>query len=303
MKYIGMNFSIVLSSILFCSLLFADEKWESASAGPLVTWTAPLCEKGKWAVQPYLIYNQTRGTFGTQGGYHSFPSGDSKNQYQQILFSQFGLTEKWEIAGQLVYQQNEIKQSGVRANEHGLGDSLLFLRRCVLEEGGKRPALTGVAQVKIPTGKYEHADPNKLGADLMGAGTGGGSWDPGLGFILSKTLKPFLLHADASYSVPLRAKVDGVNTTYGQYLNFDAGIEYFLPKGFNLMVEANGIQQDNIKEESRRVRSSGVDSFIVATGFGWSSEKIQTLLGYQRVVAGKNTDANDSVVLTAIFSF
>src|SRR3989338_9873305 len=40
----------------------ADE-WNPVSTGPLTTWTAPLCEKGKLVVQPFLFYNRSRGTF------------------------------------------------------------------------------------------------------------------------------------------------------------------------------------------------------------------------------------------------
>src|SRR3989338_7589816 len=40
----------------------ADE-WNPVSAGPLTTWTAPLCDKGKLVVQPFLFYNRSRGTF------------------------------------------------------------------------------------------------------------------------------------------------------------------------------------------------------------------------------------------------
>ncbi len=137
----------------------------------------------------------------------------------------------------------------------------------------------------------------------MGAGTGGGSWDPGLGLIVSKTLRPFLIHADLAYNVPMEVKVDGVDTLYGQYLNYDFGVEWIFTKGWNLMLETNGVLQGNRKEEGHTITNSGVNTLLVTPAFGWSNEKIQTLIGYQRVVAGTNTDANDSLVLTAIFTF
>ncbi len=45
------------------------------------------------------------------------------------------------------------------------------------------------------------------------------------------------------------------------------------------------------------------NSFIIAPGIGWSNDKIQILLAYQRVMAGTNTDANDSVVATFVYTF
>lgn len=93
--------------------------WEPLSAGPVATWTAPLCEKGKFVIQPFFY-------------------------------------------------------------------------------------ITGP---KVPTGKYEHADPNKLGTDLMGATSGGGSFDHGDGILLTKKIKPIILHFDTIYSFPLERKL------------------------------------------------------------------------------------------------
>ena len=50
------------------------------SAGTLTTWTAPLCGKGKFVVQPFFFYNRTRGIFNSEGHYDSLPSGDKKYQ-------------------------------------------------------------------------------------------------------------------------------------------------------------------------------------------------------------------------------
>ncbi len=266
-------------------------EWNPVSAGPLTTWTAPLCGKGKFVIQPFFLYNRTRGTFNAQGHYDSLAKGDKKYQYQEQLFMQYGITDRLEIDGQAVYQENYIKQGGSKAHSNGFGDSYLFLRYCALEEEGWMPHLTGLFQLKMPTGKYQHAAPDKLGTDLMGAASGGGSWDQGFGINLTKKLKPFILHADTVYSFPQQAYVDGVKTRYANYLNYDFGVEYFLPKGFNLVLEFNGFSQKEIKY------------LTVSPGIGWSNGLIQILLAYQRVVTGKNTDANDSAALTCVFTF
>ncbi|MCB4757526.1 MAG: transporter [Elusimicrobia bacterium] len=282
---------------------YAQEDWNPISAGPIITWTAPLCEKGKWIVQPFLFYNHTRGSFNQDGHYRPLAARDRKEQVQEMLFAQYGLTEKWEIDAQTVVQQNWAKRGDVKAHANGLGDSFLFGRYCGIEEKDWRPQVTALFQLKIPTGKYQHADPGKIGTDLMGAGTGGGSWDPGFGVILSKKIKPVWLHADLIYNVPQKVRVDGVKIIYGQYLNLDVGAEYFLPRGFNLMLEANGLLQQDKKEAGETIGSGGVDSLILAPGVGWSNDKVQTLIGYLRVLAGANTDANDSLVLTSLFTF
>jgi len=301
---------ILLLPLLCCFnvISYADgdstnEEWNPVSVGPVTTWTAPLCEKGQLVIQPFFFYNRTRGTFDSDGDYHSLPSGDKQYQYQELLFAQYGITDHLEIDGLTVYQQNYCKQDGQEAHSKGFGDSYAFLRYCLLDDKNWIPHVTAQFQVKAPTGKYQHADPDKLGTDLMGASTGGGSWDYGLGLNLSKKIKPFWLHADATYSFPQKVRVDGVSTRYANYLNYDFGAEYFLAKGFNFMFEVNGFLQGDMKEDGKKIYSSDERYLTICPGIGWSCDKIQTLLAYQRVVAGTNTDANDSVVFTFVYSF
>lgn len=268
----------------------AQSGWYPVSAGPLTTWTAPLCGRNKFVVQPFFFYNRVRGTFDQNGRYQALPSGDKKYQYQQQLFAQYGLTERLELDGQVVYQENYFRQAGLKARSVGLGDSYLFLRYCAVEDKGWVPHFTGLLQLKIPTGKYQHLHPNKLATDLMGAG----SWDYGLGINLTKKLKTFILHADTVFNFPRAVKDDGIKTDYGKYLNYDFGGEYFFAKNFNLMAELNGFFQGERIEESY---------LVVAPGIGWSNDIIQTLVAYSRTLSGKNTDANDSVVFTFVWTF
>lgn len=298
-----MFISLIFFNPLLVSADTDQEGWNSPSAGPITTWTAPLCGKGELVVQPFFFYNRTRGTFNSEGHYDSLSEGDKKYQYQEQLFMQYGLTDRLEIDGQLVYQQNYAKQGDLKAHSRGFGDTYLFLRYCAIEEQKIMPHITGIFQLKIPSGKYQKADPDKLGTDLMGATSGGGSYDHGYGINLTKKMKPFIIHADTIYSFPLERKIDAVKTKYANYLNYDFGFEYFLPKGFNLMLEFNGFLQGDKKQDGERIPASDINYFLVVPGIGWSNEKIQTLLAYQRTLTGTNTDANDSVVLTLVYAF
>ncbi len=298
------SFGFVNYSFAYHEGKHAEEyEWNPVSAGPVTTWTAPLCGKGKIVLQPFLFYNRTRGTFNNDGHYDSLPQGDKKYQYQEQLFMQYGITDKLEIDAQTVYQQNYVKPGDLKAHSRGFGDSYLFLRYCFKEEQSWLPHVAGLFQLKAPTGKYQHADPDKLGTDLMGVTSGGGSWDQGLGIIITKKIKPFIFHTDATYSFPQQVRVDDVKTRYANYLNYDFGVEYFLPKGFNLMFEVNGFLQGDKKQGGERTPTSDINYLTIAPGIGWSNNKFQTLLTYQRVAAGTNTDANDSVVLTCVYTF
>lgn len=297
----------VLCGLSGISFAHEDDKeageWNPVSAGPLTTWTAPLCGKGKLVVQPFLFYNRTRGTFNADNHYGSLPAGDRKFQFQEQLFAQYGLTDRLEIDAQGVYQENYVKQGSRKAHTNGFGDSYIFLRYCALEEEKWLPHLTGIFQLKVPTGKYQKADPDKLGTDLMGATSGGGSYDLGAGINLSKKLKPFVAHADFIYSLPQERKIGAVKTRYGRYLNYDFGIEYFMAAGFNLMLEVNGFLQADKKQNGEKVSASEITYLNLSPGIGWSNQKIQTLLGYQRTLTGTNTDANDSIIFTFVYTF
>lgn len=274
-------------------------EWNPYSAGPLTTWTAPLCGRNKFVAQPFFFYNKTRGTFNGDGHYSPLPDGDQKYQFQQQLFAQYGLTDRLEIDGQALYQQNYVKQGALSAQSSGFGDSTLFLRYCLAEEKNNFPHLTALIQLKIPTGKYQQLNPDRLGTDLMGSG----SWDYGYGIMLTKKMKPYLLHMDAIYNFPLETRVDGVKVLYGEYLNYDFGIEYFLPKNFNLMLEANGFLRGGKKQDGENTPYSESKYLTIAPGFGWSNKTIQMLLAYQRTLSGTNADANDSIVFDFVYNF
>lgn len=80
------------------------ESWSPYSAGPLTTWTAPLCGHKKFVVQPFLFFNHTRGTFNSEGHYTFLPSGDKKYQTQEQIFAQYGLSDWLELDGQAVLE-------------------------------------------------------------------------------------------------------------------------------------------------------------------------------------------------------
>jgi hypothetical protein len=294
-------FALILFGFQIAVLCAEDsaEEWEPSSAGTLTTWTAPLCSKNQLAVQPFYFYTYTRGTFDDDGNTNSLSDGESKFQHLEQALIMYGITDRWEIDAQPVYQQTYLKKDGEKVSSEGMGDSYLFSRYCFIEENGWLPHVTGIFQLKLPTGKFQKGAEDKDGIDLSGTG----SYDHGYGIIVTKKLKPFIFHADAIYSFPLSVKVDGLKTQYGRYINYDFGMEYFLPKGFNLMLEFNGFHQGDMKQAGDFVPASHSSSFGLGAGIGWSCGKIQTLLAYQRTLLGANVDANDSIAVTFVYSF
>jgi hypothetical protein len=280
-----------------------DKEWDPPSTGPLVTWDAPVCEGGKLEIQPYFFYNRTRGSFNDECHYKSFTNKETKSQFVEQLYLVYGLTDRLEISGLGTYQQNLRKFEGASAEASGFSDTYIYGRYCAVEETKWLPHATAFFQLKMPTGKYEKADEGKLGTDLMGATSGGGSYDHGYGAILTKRIKPFIFHCDFIYSFPIETRVDGVKTRYAPYINYDFGVEWFLPKGFNLLAEANGFRQGDRKADGEYVPGSDISYLTLGCGIGWSCDRIQALICYQRTVAGENTDVNDSFVATLVFGF
>lgn len=276
-----------------------QSEWNPISVGPVTTWTAPLCEKGRYYIQPFFFYNKTKGIFDADGDYHSLLPGEKKYQFQQQLFMKYGILDGLEIDGQAALIENFAEQRNNSAHSTGLADSYLYLRYCLFDEKGWLPQVVSMFQAKMPTGKYDDANPDKIGTDLMGTG----SYDHGYGVIVSKRLKPFVLHVDTIYNFPLETRIDGVETQYGNYLSYDFGVEYFLKRGFNLMLECNGSVQGDTKEDGKKIRDSDNDSFVTTIGVSWGMDRIQALLGYQRTLLGTNTDANDAGVFTVVIPF
>jgi hypothetical protein len=290
---------------IFADVIFADqqsdktkEDWSPISVGPIVTDTGVVCVRNQLIVQPYFFYNRARGSFNDDGSYKSYINKDKKSQYQEQLLLQYGITDRLQVDGQGVYQQNLKEVNGQNAESTGFGDSYLTLHYRFLEDKLYMPQVAGFFQLKIPTGKFQKADEGKLGTDLMGAITGGGSYEHSYGVTLTKKMKPFVFYADAIYNFPIARSVNDVNTKYGFYTNYDASVEYFLPKGFSLMLEINGLWQGDRRGNGALVPGSDQYSLVLGTGIGWSCKRVQTLLAYQRTLAGTNVDVNDSLVFT-----
>lgn len=280
-----------------------EERWDPPSSGPIIAWDAPVCGKGRLQVQPYFFYNRTRGVFDCEGHYKSFRDKERKWQWQEILFLQYGLTERLEASGWGECQQNIRHADGYSAESSGIADTYTYLRYCLIDECDYLPRATAIFQFKFPTGKYQKAGDRRMGTDLTGSTQDAGAYDHGYGVVLTKCLKPFKFHVDFLYNIPILTKVDGVKIRYGDYANFDLAVEYILPKGFNLLWEMNWIKQGDRKENGVRVTASDLGSMVVCPGIGWGGDNVEALLAYQRTIAGTNVDVNDSVVFTFVLKF
>ncbi|MBI5209676.1 MAG: hypothetical protein HY927_06885 [Elusimicrobia bacterium] len=278
----------------------ADEgAWDPVTPGPAITWRAPVTPHRTFIFRPLLWYNHVRGRYDASGDFSALPGDDGKSFLQQVLFFQYGLTGRAELAAQTAAQEFFVRTSGARASVAGMADSFLYARYRLRSESERLPEVAAVFQLRLPTGKYQEAYGDNLGADIMGTG----SWDHGYGLNMCKRLRPFFLHADTSITFPFGATVDGAVTDYAPYLNYDLAAELVLGRGFNLLAELNGFSQGDVRKSGERIPDTKARFLNMIVGAGWSSDSLQAILGCQRTLRGVNADALDSVVASVVLSF
>lgn len=274
-------------------------EWNPASAGPITTWPAAVTGKGRFVLQPFGYYNRTRGSFDDGGAFHSLAANESRWQKVEQILGLYGLTDRDEISLQLTFLELHSSLGRAQATTRNLGDTLLFYRYKFCDDEGGRPCWTGFSQLKIPTGKYQGANPGVLGTDIMGTG----SYDIGLGFNVSKKLRPFLFHFNLYATFPFPTSVDGAQVVYSPYINCNLAAEYFLGRGLSLMAELNGFSQGSRRENSLEAPDTRFSILNLIGGVGWTMGDVKALVGIQRTLAGVNVDAFDSFVGTVYFPF
>jgi hypothetical protein len=291
---------------IYTKLIYPQDKeierdyWQPVTPGPFTTWTATLCGRHNLIMQPLYFFNKARGTFDSKGNYGSLSPGEKKEQHVFQLFTQYGITDRSEIDTQLNFFRNYTRKGNDSAKSLGISDTQLVTRHCLCSEEKYLPETTGFFQIRLPTGKYKNLDPDKLGTDLMGTG----SFDFTFGFNLTKGVKPIVLHGDILYTISTSSKIDNnIRTRQGNKLELNTAGELPIKEGFNWMIEFNGILQGDTKENGRQIADSYASGLNLGTGLGWSTGKFQILFGYQRILIGKNIDANDSFALTFLVGF
>lgn len=274
--------------------------WNPPSPGPLNTWSAPLCKAGQLVAQPFYFYYRTRGTFNELGNYKAYKDGEKAHQSVWDLILYYGVTDRLEVDAETFYNLNYTQLApGINADDSGFADSYLYVRYCLTDESSWMPCLTAIAQMRFPTGAYQKGDPGKLGTDINGTG----SYDQGYGLIMTKKVKPLILHADFIYNIPSLTRVDGVKTRYANYFNIDCAAELILPKGFSMQLETNYVQQGDLVLDGTSAPATDYGSLLLVPGVAWSCEKVKFLFCYQRTIAGVNANVNDSFAATIIYTF
>ena len=293
----------LLSIMLIVSAAHAAEKkdvWAPVTPGPFTTFTAPVIDQGKFSIQPLYFFNIARGIFNGERHYSSLPSKDSKYQLQIQLYTTYGLIPCVEINAQPSWQISNIKVGEKSAESTAFADFPMNIRYCGVEESSWCPRITGMFMVKLPTGKFQKSDPEKLGGDLPGTG----STDYTYGLSFTKGIKPVLWHIDLLYAnSPQPVRIDGIKTKFDDTYTVNSAFEWLITEKIDIMSELNWNIQGDKKLDGDWAPDTGKSFLIWGTGIGYSEKDWQMLVGYQRTLLGENVDANDTIAATVIVTF
>lgn len=277
-----------------------NEVWSPTTPGPFTTYTAPLTEKGKLSIQPFYFFSIARGFFDGDSHYSALPSEDYKYQQLINLYTSYGLMQCLELNVQPGWQITNIKYNKISAETAAFTDFLANIRYCGIEESYWCPRVTGMFQVKFPTGKYQKGDPDKLGADLPGTG----STDYTYGLSFTKGIKPVLWHLDLLYAnSPQPVRINGIKTKFSDTYTVNGAFEWMITEKIDIMSELNWQTQGDRKLDGEWAADSGKASLLWAIGIGYSEKNWQALFGYIRTLAGENVDANDTIGITVAVTF
>ncbi len=290
------------------------EVWECAPTfGPIITDTAVLIEKGKFAVQPTFGLSFVTANF-TPSWRRVSAGGDFKSFGMSWKFT-YGLLKDLEVFTVIPYihnwagQVNEPGPRGERAADFGsLGDINLTLKYRLVAEGPVVPTVSALFATTFPSGHFRHLNPGRLGTDLIG----GGTYAFTTGFNVSKCLKPFLLYGNFWYTLQTdytTNEVDEIGNPVERrnhprdFINVNLAAEYPITGKWVALLELTSAWCAG-RLVGNRPNSERADLLSLLPGIEYmATEKFSLALGVNINLAGRNTSANITPLLSMVYAF
>lgn len=148
----------------------------------------------------------------------------------------------------------------------GIGDLKLYTLWRFFDDPGTRTSVSLLAGLSTPTGKDDAYSPEgeRLEQEFQ---PGSGSWDPFAGLAYSRAFDRYSVDASSTYAFVNEGAQD---TNLGDLLTYNAAISYALtpdrPVRWGLVLEANGLWRDHLKQDGEKDRNSGGNWITVAPG-------------------------------------
>jgi hypothetical protein len=281
--------------------------------GPIITDTAIPIDKGKFAIQPTFALSFTNNTF-TPNWRRVSAGGDYKSFGMSWKFT-YGLWNNLEVYGVIPYVHNwagnvnEPGPNGERAADFGgLGDISLTFKYRLVEEGPVAPTVSAIFTPTFPTGHFRHLNPGRLGTDAIGGGTYGFT----TGFNVSKYLKPFIVYGNLWYTMQTDYSTDDVDEQGNpiarrnhprDFVTVNLAAEYPITRKWVALMELVS-NWDAGRLVGPKANASPTALLSVVPGLEYmATDKFSLALGLQIDLAGKDTTANLTPLLSMVYAF
>lgn len=275
-----------------------------ATFGPLVTDTAIPVEKGQFVVQPTFAYSFVNDSFGDD--WHRGSAGGNYRTFSMDWKLAYGPMDNMEVFLVIPYAYNSarsVEETGPAgessANAGGLGDLNLTLKYRLVEETTCLPTVTALFATDFPTGKFKDLNPHDLSTDAIG----GGAFVFTPGFNLSKYISPFIVYANVWYSLQTSYTDDEGSQYPGDFVTVNLAAEYPITEKWIALLELTSYWGGGrLFGPSTNVPRQSLVSVVPGIEY-MATDKFSVAAGVNIDIAGKNSDAAISPILSMVYAF
>jgi hypothetical protein len=294
--------------------------------GPIVTDTAIPMETGKFALQPTFGLSFTTNNFSPS--WRRISAGGDFKYFGMSLKLTYGLCNNLEVYAVIPYIHNwanNVQEPGPRgeraADFGGLGDINLTFKYRLVEETEAAPTVSAIFSPTFPSGHFRRLNPGRLGMDQLGSG----SYNFTTGLNVSKYLSPFIVYGNLWYTMgtaytsnedrcPLvrdengdLVEGDAVSTRVRNYprdfVTVNLAAEYPLTKKWIALVELTSTwEAGRLIGHKANLAPAALLSILPGIEY-MATDKFSLALGVQIDLAGKNTTANITPLLSMVYAF
>jgi len=218
----------------------------------------------------------------------------------------YGLINNLEVYLVIPYIHNwasnmdESGPGGERSSQFGgLGDINFTLKYRLVEETETLPTISAIFTPSFPTGHFRHLNPSRLGVDAIGSG----SYIFTTGFNVSKYMKPFILYGNLWYSMQTAFTSDEGRVYPRDFVTVNLAAEYPITKKWVALLELTSFWDGGRLFGLKANTPPGALVSILPGIEYMATDKFSLALGVNVDLAGKNTDANVTPVLSMVYAF
>jgi hypothetical protein len=291
-----------------------EKKEECPSTfGPIITDTAIPIEKGKFAIQPTFGLSFVTNNFSPS--WRRVSAGGNFQSFNMSWKFTYGLINNLEVYTVIPFianwcsNVNEPGPNGERgARFQGFGDLSFTLKYRLVEETEKLPTVSAVFTPTFPTGHYQRINPGRLGMDILG----GGAYAFTTGFNLSKWVKPFIFYGNVWYTMQTAFTTRGedeegnsvnIRNYPRDFVTLNLAAEYpIIGKWVALLELTSTWDGGRLFGHKANVLPAALLSLSPQLQY-MATDKFSLALGVNFDLVGKNTTANITPLLSAVYAF